>query len=152
MSNLSWGDEGENKRNTELFWLHPAPENYWIFDRISEIVSSVNEAYFKYDLYGYLRAAQVGLYNVGDGYDWHQDIGANVYSKRKLTISIELSNPDDYSGGQLQFFGTEREPEILESAIGSATVFPSWMMHRVTKVSEGTRWSMVLWIEGPPLR
>ena len=36
-------------------------------------------------------------------YDWHLDIGEMSSSTRKLSISIQLSDPEDYEGGELQF-------------------------------------------------
>ena len=53
----------------------------------------------------------------------------------------------DNDGGDLELlYGTE--PQKLAKARGTFIVFPSFMLHRVTPVTRGTRWSLVAWIAG----
>ena len=66
---------------------------------------------------------------------------------RKISISIQLSRPEDYDGGDLELmYGTE--PQKLDRTRGAFIAFPSFMLHRVTPVTRGTRWSLVAWILG----
>lgn len=77
---------------------------------------------------------------------------------RKLSMTLNLSDPATYDGGLLKFdFGNhaEREQyheveEIKEQ--GSMVVFPSFLDHCVTPVTRGTRYSLVLWCLGYPWR
>jgi len=113
----------------------------------------LNEGY-GYQLTGFMEGAQIAWYEAGgaggDGhYDWHVDIGPGPYSLRKLSMSVQLSDPADYDGGELEFMAS------AESGIrtrGSLIVFPSFLQHRVTPVTRGIRASMVSWIAGPPYR
>ena len=79
-------------------------------------------------------------------YNWHTDF-APIRPLRKLSISIQLSRSEDYEGGDLELmYGIE--PQKLDRTRGAFIVFPSFMLHRVTPVTRGTRWSLVAWILG----
>ena len=84
-------------------------------------------------------------------YDWHTDtdIPRNDL-QRKLSISILLSDPSEFEGGELQFKGME-DHKILTKQ-GSIVVFPSFIEHRVTPVTKGVRYSAVTWVNGPAFR
>mgnify|MGYP001158328659 CR=1 FL=1 len=98
-------------------------------------------------------------------YDWHADQRSIPYSSndvskelagkiRKISFSIILNT--DYTGGNFEFeVGAPHEKnrtEVLTPKLGCAIVFPSFMFHRVTPVTEGTRYSLVGWICGKPYR
>jgi PKHD-type hydroxylase len=67
---------------------------------------------------------------------------------RKLSMSIQLSDPKDYKGSQLQFWETQKDKNFPNSQ-GTAIIFPSYMLHRVTPLLSGTRYSLVTWVGGP---
>lgn len=78
----------------------------------------------------------------------HTDLGPRT-STRKLSYSVQLSDPADYSGGTLDFpLADWRSPR----GRGSLIVFPSFLPHRVTPVVEGDRYALVGWVHGPPFR
>ena len=85
-------------------------------------------------------------------YSWHHDINWTQDSgyDRKLSVSIQLSDPDEYDGGDLEF-KIFKTPEDYRKQ-GSVIVFPSYLEHQVTPVTKGTRYSLVSWIEGPRWR
>jgi PKHD-type hydroxylase len=96
---------------------------------------------------------QIGRYKSIDKghYDWHMDASAPENGiQRKLSISILLSDPSEFEGGQLQLKGMEDTP-LLEKK-GSIIVFPSFIEHRVTPVTKGVRYSAVTWASGPSFR
>jgi PKHD-type hydroxylase len=64
-------------------------------------------------------------------------------------MSVQLSEPDEYEGGELEFLNFEQP---IPKDIGSLIVFPSYLVHRVNPVTRGLRRSMVSWISGPPFR
>jgi PKHD-type hydroxylase len=74
-----------------------------------------------------------------------------VWSCNQMSVTIQLSDPSDYEGGDMEFLCG---PEIVTAAkpIGTAIVFPSYIMHRVTPVTRGLRRSVVAWVSGPPYR
>jgi len=93
-------------------------------------------------------------YNVGGKYEMHQDVGWFDYPfQRKLTMIVQLSNSDDYEGGDLVFQhdNTEEVDDRIRDK-GSIIIFPSMMFHSITPVTKGERLSLVTWIEGPAWR
>jgi len=85
-SQFDWGASGEYSRNTDIYWYHPAEFSYSIFEKVSQLAARTNAEIFKYELYGNMRSMQIGKYQVGQGYDWHIDLGAGWASKRKLSF------------------------------------------------------------------
>ncbi|TMV52564.1 2OG-Fe(II) oxygenase, partial [Thioclava sp. BHET1] len=85
-------------------------------------------------------------------FGWHSDIGAGVVAgKRKLTMVVQLSDPSEYEGGRLE---TRADLDVREAPRdqGSATLFPSFVLHRVTPVTRGARHSLTIWAHGPAFR
>jgi PKHD-type hydroxylase len=96
---------------------------------------------------------QIGRYKSADEgcYDWHMDAGVPKDGiQRKLSVSILLSDPSEFEGGELQFKGIE-DRKILTKQ-GSIVVFPSFIEHKVTPVTKGVRYSAVTWVSGPSFR
>ena len=83
----------------------------------------------------------------GGHYDWHQDIGPGELSIRKVSVTIQLSDSDEYEGGDLEFL-RGATPEQAPRGKGVAVLFPSYLLHRVTPLTGGTRRSLVLWLGG----
>lgn len=80
---------------------------------------------------------------------------------RKVSITVNLSDPEDYEGGDLWLthLPSDSNSDKLETFTnpdfrtkGAVVVFPSWVRHRVTPVTKGTRYSAVAWFNGPPIR
>lgn len=92
-------------------------------------------------------APQLLRYGPGDGYGWHIDLGPGPAARRKLSVTVLLSDPDDFAGGDLEFDGGVALPRER----GAALVFPSFLRHRVAPVLAGERWALVAWLTGPPL-
>ena len=103
-------------------------------------------------------ASQFTIYEPGEYYDWHRDAQNYPYTQgeqkgliRKLSVTVSLSNPEDYEGGFLEFarendFNKKyfyKVREILPR--GSICVFPSYTWHRVSPVTKGKRLSLVQW-------
>ena len=82
-------------------------------------------------------------------YDWHMDIGSQGFMpSRKLSVTVQLSGPDEYDGGDLQFWTGGQYPISGPRGKGNVVIFPSFLLHRVTPVIKGTRKSFVLWLGG----
>lgn len=137
-------------RNSSLKWLLPGPDSTWVFERIRDAGNEANK-FYKYDLHGF-RGIQIARYEVSGHYTWHSDLGAGETSLRKLSISVQLSAPEDYDGGELEFQTLRDERLKPSKERGSVIFFPPFMAHRVTPVTRGVRWSLVTWIYGPPFR
>ena len=107
---------------------------------------------------------QFTIYNQGQYYGWHTDADEKLYENkewkglmRKLSVTVSLSNPEDYEGGLLEFdlrnIGEINTSNIIKCKEilprGSIVVFPSYTWHRVSPVTSGTRLSLVQWNLGP---
>ncbi len=130
-------------------WLEEQEGNRWLFERIDEVVREAN-ALPGFELAGFGEPLHYIEYDAGGGFDWHSDLGPGRASNRKYAVSIQLSDPADYEGGQLELC-----PHGVMSGFrerGSALVFPAYVPHRVARVASGTRKALVAWIHGPPFR
>lgn len=148
-------DETEHHeiRHSKISWIKPNDESLWIFRRIADIMQKLNAQCFGFDLWGFVDALQYTVYDAALGdqhYDWHIDANGKGQHPRKLSASIQLSDPMDYEGGELWVHGFHRE--ALPKQRGMIHVFPSYTLHRVTPVTKGVRRSLVAWASGPEFR
>lgn len=144
-------DESIRKSNVS-FIKSDVPENQWLYDRISNKVIQTNNEYWNFDL-DWFRNFQFTIYS-GDYegyYKKHVDMIEMTPRMRKLTFSIQLSDPADYTGGDLICY-TSDTPHIMSKNQGTINFFPSWVIHEVTPITSGTRYSLVGWAEGPKFK
>jgi len=147
------GDTADDVRRSTVAWIPADDATAWIFDKLAGIVRRANRRY-GFDLIGFTEDLQFTEY-AGEGahYDWHQDGLDGELALRKLSIVVQLSPADDYSGGDLELFGIDDESwSGAAREQGTVVVFPSFEYHRVTPVESGTRRSLVCWVGGPPFR
>ena len=150
------GSNSENQinekiRKSEVNWLEMTDDSLWVFKRLEDVASSLNAEYYNFNLTGFgenIQLTNYGSHNQGM-YSWHQDFGSNI--SRKLSVVLQLSNPDDYEGGELQTL-TSGNHESVKKKRGFISVFPSWVLHQVTPVTKGTRQSLVAWVSGDPFK
>jgi PKHD-type hydroxylase len=148
----SSGELNPDIRKSEVSWIENSNESQWLYDKIGWIVRRLNGQFFNFDLSGFSEPFQyTTYYRGGDHYGWHIDKGMIEQTPRKLSIVIQLSNPDEYEGGDLEI-QTGDKPLKMERAKGLVVAFPSWILHRVTPVTAGTRRSLVVWTGGPSFR
>ncbi|MEZ0370548.1 MAG: 2OG-Fe(II) oxygenase [Candidatus Sericytochromatia bacterium] len=132
-------------RNTTCHIVEALPENRWISARVFDLMKEVNQEYYHFRL-NFLSQLQVLEYQVEGRYTQHLDIGPGMSSSRKLSIVVYLSSPAEYTGGRLLI---EPHYHDLPQELGTAVVFPSYLLHQVEPVSSGERWTMVAWAHGP---
>jgi PKHD-type hydroxylase len=72
--------------------------------------------------------------------------------RRKLTLVVQLSEPDAYDGGDLEVQGYGDQWHQVPRGAGVAAVFPAWARHRVSPIERGERWTLAAWGYGPPVR
>jgi PKHD-type hydroxylase len=119
-------------------------DDKWIFDRLAAAATMANQE-LKFELKGFDEGFQLGCYSTGDFYHWHADLGDSVSALRKLSLVAQLTSPEDYAGGELEFFP---EPIKAPRERGTIIVFPSYVPHRVLPVTSGVRYSIASWIAG----
>lgn len=123
----------------------------WYKDVLDEVIERSNKQY-GFDVTGLTDTPAIVRYDEGSFFGWHHDqYSGRDGVHRKFSIITILSDPDSYEGGTLEFFDHGLSP-ILRPKQGLVVVFPSWMQHRVTKVTKGTRYSAVAFVGGPQFR
>ena len=150
-SRIRGNDVAPDIRDSKNSWLMPCDDSHWIFRRVTDVIVDLNSKFFKFDLFGFIEGFQFTRYDAPGGkYDQHIDRGLNTWT-RKLSFTLQLSDPKDYVGGDLElYYG--KEPTVPTKEQGFVVVFPSYVMHRVTPVTKGTRYSLVAWITGPSFK
>jgi len=140
-------DPDNKARKSQIKWLDLNSKTDWIYNKITDMAIEANITW-NFNLYSIIDSIQYTEYYEGGGqYDWHVDIGPKNISHRKVSVTIQLSNSDEYEGGELELW-TGNGHSIMPRGKGVSTFFPSFTMHRVTPVTKGTRKSLVLWIGG----
>ncbi|WP_334185589.1 2OG-Fe(II) oxygenase [Novosphingobium sp.] len=140
-------------RTSTVRWLDAAREKD-IVSRIMDFVRPSNRNNFGVEIEApfELQFTEYRATNKGH-YDWHQDVwleSMRPYA-RKLSVVVQLSHAEDYKGGEFEFFGIAHPAEKFAPR-GSVLIFPSFLQHRVLPVLDGTRRSLVTWVEGPNWR
>ena len=138
-------------RDSNISWLYPSDDLEWAYRRLTDVIMDLNSKYFKFDLFGFTEGFQFTHYKEPYGkYKKHVDRGKN-HSIRKLSMSVQLSDPEDYVGGDFMLYEGE-EPTILPKEQGKLILFPSYVLHEVKPVTKGERYSLVTWITGPSFK
>lgn len=140
-----------NIRRSQVSWLDNNTNTSWLFEKLGHVVSQLNTDYFRFELTGFGENLQLTNYDQSENgmYGWHQDYGGKV--SRKLSLSVQLTDPSEYEGGNLQVM-TTGTPVNLRKQRGLIVAFPSYVLHQVTPVTQGSRQSLVAWISGPAFK
>jgi PKHD-type hydroxylase len=153
----------KQKRNSNVVWLAET----WIYNIINQLIDTANKnAGWNFEI-NWNEPSQFTIYKKGQFYGWHEDGYVDPYNEpnnlnshgkiRKLSLVMSLSDPNDYKGGNLMFkLLGENKNTILKcneiKSRGSVVVFPSFIRHKVTPVTDGTRYSLVNWSIGYPFK
>jgi len=134
-------------RESEVCWLYHSDDLQWVFQRITRVVLDLNERFFQFDIFGLNEGLQFTNYKAPTGkYNKHVDRSFNS-TVRKLSVSVQLTDPKDYEGGDLYLY--EQEKGIaMKKGQGDLVIFPSYILHEVKPVTRGERNSLVTWITG----
>ena len=151
---LVGGAQQREIRRAKISWLDDDGPAAWVMQRIMGAVARANRDTFDFVITEFREKLQVAVYDESEQghYDWHSDIGEGPIAQfRKATIVSQLSPPDAYDGGGLEINLGNRVLSAPRDQ-GSATLFASFMLHRVVPVSQGTRYSLTCWSHGPRFR
>ena len=159
----------KEKRNSQNTWI---PTTHWVAGFLWHYVQRANRENFLYDLRNIDgESLQYTCYSEGEFYGWHNDAGLqtqykpqsvgnlaeglandfvneNIELVRKLSFSLQLSGPDDYEGGNVQFIDEAGKSYFAPRKRGTIVLFDSRTQHRVLKVTKGVRKSIVGWVVG----
>ncbi len=153
IKNATFGGQKTNPaiRRSQVHWLDR--EQYdWAYSKVWRAIQQVNARSYGFDITKFEGRMQVTRYHEVDKghYTWHMD-GGKKTANRKISLSVQLSHSTDYEGGDIGFFYTNKE-RFASRDRGAIVTFPSWVMHRVTPVTRGVRYSLIAWIVGPRWR
>jgi PKHD-type hydroxylase len=144
------GEDKKDIRESQIAWLYGADIEF-AFRRVTDAIININSQFFNFDLFGLAEGFQFTKYDAPTGhYGMHIDKMLNG-TVRKLSITIQLSSPEDYEGGELAL-QLSKESDIMPKELGKMVVFPSYVLHEVRPVTKGTRYSLVAWITGKPFK
>jgi len=134
-SKIKWLNDDSIRR---LLWHYVQKANNTSFD-----VDVTDQADMQYTIYNSAQA---------DHYEWHHDVhwSSQDDRDRKLSVTVQLSDPQSYQGGAFEFDEVKTTANFSEK--GSVLVFPSYLSHKVHPVTSGQRRSLVAWFFGPRWR
>ena len=148
-------EDSEGIRKSRIKWIPQGPHWDWLYERLIAYANEANNEMWGFDLLTAPEKIQYTEYLATDEgkYSWHQDIGPGIPSLRKVSITVQLSHPDEYEGGDFQMWlggdPTEETSYITgPRGHGNVIVFPSYLPHQVSPVTKGIRRSFVLWVGG----
>jgi len=142
-------DKKKDVRDSKISWLYPVDGIDWVFRRVTDITLNLNERFFKFNLFGLNEGFQFTNYEAPSGkYGKHVDRAINI-PVRKLSISIQLTNPEEYEGGELKLYDADDDKaNVMDKSQGTLIIFPSYVLHEVMPVTKGERNSLVTWVTG----
>lgn len=145
-------DDSDNIRTSRVSWLTGQD---WVLNSLYDFVDEANQIAFNLNVYKKADiqfteyyGSEGGHYSLHHDIDWNRSDGLD----RKVSITVQLSDPSEYEGGAFQFSETESPDPNLSRAKGTVLVFPSYLQHAVSPVTSGIRRSLVAWFEGPKWR
>lgn len=154
----------EKIRKNKIGWVS---DTNWFSSLIYSYALKANRENFLYDISQFEgNTLQYTYYDNSNFYKWHTDSNlASLYLPtgnkeidtlktssefvRKLTVSVQLSDPSEYEGGELQIMDYGSKVYTVPKERGTVAVFDSRAMHRVRSIKSGERKSLVGWLVGP---
>ena len=147
---IAKGETNKDIRESQIAWLYGTDIEF-AFRRVTDAILNINNQFFNFDLFGIAEGFQFTRYDAPTGhYGMHIDKVING-TIRKLSLTIQLSSPNDYEGGELALH-TSIEADLMPKDLGKIVVFPSYVLHEVRPVTKGTRYSLVAWVTGKPFK
>ena len=147
MEEATTHDGKKDIRKSDVSWLMPSENLDWAYRKITDTVLHLNERYFKFDISGFNEGFQFTNYKAPSGnYGKHVDRAHN-FVIRKLSLSVQLSDPKDYEGGDLRLYESDKA-KVMQKEQGTLILFPSFILHEVMPVTKGERNSLVAWVTG----
>jgi len=138
-------------RSADIFNIDNDEEHRWVWDKVGTIVSIANKIYYGYDLSAIEHSLQLIRYDSAEDikghYDWHVDAGPGDVATRKLSFTVQLSDPNTYKGCEL-LINDHGTHIVANKEKGSVNMFPSYAPHKVTPIEQGVRYALVIWVHG----
>jgi|TARA_S200002703_G_C3693896_1_gene213071 PKHD-type hydroxylase len=134
-------------RSSKINWLYSSDDLEFAFRKITDIVLNLNKRFFQFDIFGLNEGLQFTNYKApSDKFGKHID-RINNSVVRKLSLSVQLTKPEEYEGGELILYTDDKGTEMKKEQ-GTLLLFPSYTLHEVKPITKGERNSLVAWVTG----
>jgi PKHD-type hydroxylase len=147
------GVQDTQTRISHISWIDlDNPEAQFMCQTIDQWLQKININHFGFENVCLNEPAQYTEYGEGGHYNWHMDCETYMASEpptRKISMSLLLSNENEYEGGGLELI---KPGDVLNLKQGHAVFFASFISHKVAKVTKGNRKSLVMWFGGPSFK
>lgn len=143
-----------NNNNRDIAYIEPNSQSKWLYELLFPIAIEANEELFHFDIDSVTDLIHYVVYPEDEDHlTWHKDITDGQTMRRKLAMTVQLSNSSDYEGGEFQIWnGGENSFETITRERGDVIVFPTFYQHRVTPITKGERKCLVFWTGGRPFK
>lgn len=139
--------------NRDIAYITPASHSKWLYDLLFPLALEANEKLFHFDIDIVTDPIHYVIYPEDGGHlDWHMDIGAYGVNRRKIAMTVQLSDPLEYEGGEFEIWFGGQQSVVVPREKGDVICFPSFCMHRVRPIKRGKRKCLVFWTGGRPFR
>jgi PKHD-type hydroxylase len=139
--------------NRDIAYITPMPYSKWLYDLLFPLALEANEKLFHFDIDIVTDPIHYVIYPEDGGHlDWHMDIGAYGVNKRKIAMTVQLSDPSEYEGGEFEIWFGGQQSVVVPREKGDVICFPAFCMHRVRPITKGQRKCLVFWTGGRPFR
>ena len=148
VARVEGGGHERSYRDTTVHFIPHNPDTSWLYHKLMAAAVEANDRCWQFDVTGFFQNLQLLSYKADkqQHYTWHMDMGPGPDSGRKISITTQLTAPDEYEGGDLELNSGLTLSAPKEA--GAIVLFPSFMLHRVTPVTRGERWAIVGWVQG----
>jgi PKHD-type hydroxylase len=142
--------ENDDYRKTDIGRVILNSDTEFFYQRISEIVVLLNSKSYDFELSGFYEDLDYLRYDSAEQahFELHTDNVVFNQPGRKLSVVLQLSDPSEYEGGELQII-MNKDPITIPKNKGMLVIFPSYTVHKVTAVTRGVRETIVGWVTGP---
>lgn len=153
-----WGnplvrDQEENGKSAKNAIAHyfqqqrlPVQQNGYPLDMICSHVCAFNSSGWKFAVSGVVGDDFPSILRYQDHQagleDWHSDVGPGIDASRKLGFCLQLTQENNYDGGDLEFHNVSIDRTALRER-GTLIVYPSYWLHRCTPVTRGKRYAVI---------
>ncbi|NDG30428.1 2OG-Fe(II) oxygenase [bacterium] len=152
LGGLGAGKINESVRNSFISWINIDEKSQWLYTKVSDKINQVNNNHYNFELFDFEVFQFAGYFEHNQGrYGPHSDSSGLSNPMRKLSIIILLSDDSDFEGGELCFY-VNGSSYVFKNVKNSFIAFPSFLIHQVTPVTKGSRYSLVSWVRGPQFK
>lgn len=144
--NYEYSNDGVAAHDVHICEL-PVDEAPWLYEKIGR--AAVENNVWGFALAGFAEMMRIQKYEVEGHTEAHTDYCYELLDTSKITAVIPLLERRRWRGGRFTFGNNHRAPRLRR---GDCLLFPGFVPHYVTPVTEGERVSLSAWVEGPIIR